>query len=116
MRTFSVICLALFVGSIAFAGVEVPKIAKRGDANGDDTVDISDPIFISNYLFSAGPEPACLSQADSNHDGDVDNSDVVFLLNWLGSSGSPPPPYPGPYNDECVDDPAPSPGCANSCE
>lgn len=85
-------------------------ILKRGDANSDGRVDITDATCISAYLFQGGPEPPCLNQADVNDDGKVTGSDSVHLLDWLFDGGSEPP-TPGPYNKVCTVDAAPSPGC-----
>jgi hypothetical protein len=85
-------------------------ILRRGDANNDQTVNLTDPTYINNYLYQGGPAPPCMNQADANNDGRVDLSDSIFLLNWL-YQGGPPPPYPGPYNTQCTLDDEPYPGC-----
>ncbi len=71
---------------------------RRGDANVDGIVDISDAIFILGYLFLGTTSPACVSAAEANGDGNVDLSDSVMVLNFLFLGGSPPP-APGPF--EC---------------
>ena len=87
-------------------------IWKRGDANNDEAVSISDVIYINNYLFNGGDAPGCMNQADVNDDGSVSLSDSIYLSNWLFNSGSPPP-YPGPDNPYCLDDTTtPNPGCS----
>lgn len=83
----------------------------RGDANNDQSVNISDVLYLSNYLFNGGDAPPCMNQADVNDDGVVNGSDPIYLSNWLFSSGSPPPD-PGPYNLYCdVDPTSPHLGC-----
>ena len=77
---------------------------KRGDANSDGSVDISDPIFIMNYL-SGGGAPACMETADANDNAVVNSADSDYLLNWL-FLGGPAPPTPGPST--CGYDPATS--------
>ncbi len=67
----------------------------RGDANGDDNVNVSDMIFILRYLFPDGPPPVCGDAADVNDDGALNLSDSVFGLAWLFSGGPPPPPPGG---------------------
>jgi hypothetical protein len=83
---------------------------RRGDANADGEVDLSDPQFILSYLFSGGSEPPCLDAADANDNAVINISDVQFILNWLfGTCGFPPcpaPPAPGPFN--CGREPASS--------
>jgi hypothetical protein len=76
-----------------------PARFRRGDANADATVDISDPIFTLNYLYTGGPAPGCLEAADANDDSLLDLSDPVFLLEclFLGRGLASVPP-PGPFS------------------
>ena len=70
---------------------------RRGDANSDESVDITDGINILNYLFLGGETPSCLDAADTNDSGDVDITDAIFVLNYLFLGGEEPPaPGPGP--------------------
>lgn len=68
----------------------------RGDANGDDHLDLADPIMTLNYLFVPGmARPACEDAMDINDDGRLDIGDAVRLLNYLFSGGpNPLPPFP----------------------
>jgi hypothetical protein len=76
-------------GSIAF----VPREQfRRGDANGDGVLDISDPVGILLHLF-AGGAISCLDAADANDDGALDIADPLALLGHF-FSGLPPPPPP----------------------
>jgi hypothetical protein len=88
------------ISIIGFAG----KTFRRGDANGNGKVDLSDAIFILAWLFSGGDAPACLSTADSNDTGEIDISDAITTLSWLFLGGKEPPD-PGPF--ECGRDPTP---------
>ncbi len=90
-----------FVVRVEPAGVEF----RRGDANDDRSVNISDAVQILNYLFADGLPPPCPDAADSNDDHSVNISDAVQILNYLFADGSAPP-APGP--DDCGRDPAPS--------
>jgi hypothetical protein len=85
-------------------------IFRRGDANTDGRVDITDALFVAGYLFLGGPEPPCRNQADANNDGVVDVSDSIHLLSWLFSDGEEPP-RPGPHGEVCTLDDEPYPGC-----
>ena len=77
----------------------------RGDANGDEEVNVSDPQFILNYLFVSGSDAlSCFDAADANDDGRVNIADAVTLLSFLfGGVSTLPPPYPDrgfdPTND-----------------
>ncbi len=83
--------------------VEPPApVFRRGDANGDSTVNVADPMFELGWLFASGPEPGCGDAADANDDGTINIGDAMYLLNWLFGEG-PIPPAPGPFR--CGEDP-----------
>lgn len=63
---------------------------RRGDANGDGAVDISDPTWILNQLFHSGPRAPCLEAADANDDSGVDISDAIWIFSFLYRGGSAP--------------------------
>lgn len=91
------------------AGLAAPgtgPLFRRGDANDDGVVNVSDPSFILNWNFSGGPAPTSQDSADANDDGQVtgQTTDANYLSNWL-FSGGPAPPAPGPFN--CGLDPTP---------
>jgi hypothetical protein len=82
---------------------------KRGDANADGLIDVSDAVHVLAWLFLGGPPPPCKDAADINNDSDIlhdpariDLSDPVYLLSYL-FLGGPPPPAPGPHR--CGPDP-----------
>jgi uncharacterized protein (TIGR02145 family) len=65
-----------------------------GDANGDETVNVSDAVYLINYVFLAGDPPDTLCIGDANLDYDVNVSDAVFIINYVFIFGSPAPnPY-----------------------
>ncbi len=59
---------------------------RRGDANADARVTISDAVFIARSLVLSGPAPPCADAADVNDDGTVDIADAVTTLSILFSS------------------------------
>jgi hypothetical protein len=65
----------------------------RADCNGDDIVNISDPVFALASLFLGEAEPACNDACDSNDDSRIDVSDAVTMLNvlFLGEGNIPLP-------------------------
>jgi hypothetical protein len=77
---------------------------RRGDANSDLAIDISDPVVILGFLFSGGVQPRCPDAADANDDGSLDISDAVTALAFLFTGGASPP-APGP--ERCGQDPTP---------
>ena len=66
------------------------SVRKRGDANGDYKITVSDVVYIVNYLFKGGPAPNPFLTGDANCDGKVTISDVVYLVNYLFKGGPPP--------------------------
>jgi hypothetical protein len=68
---------------------------RRGDANSDAKIDVSDAVVTLDFLFSGGGALPCRDAADANDDGGLDLSDAVFDLAFL-FLGGPPPPAPGP--------------------
>ena len=85
--------------ALTSAAIEVcPARFRRGDANSDGSVDISDAIFTLASLFLGGEAPGCREAADVNSDALLDLSDPVYLLEslflggGLGRIGAP-----GPY-------------------
>jgi hypothetical protein len=79
---------------------------RRGDANADGVVNISDAIFGLGFLFLGGSTPLCADAADSNDDGSVNISDSIWSLGYLFLGGGPPP-APGPSacgRDETADE------------
>jgi hypothetical protein len=94
------------------ARIEIRHLARddfiRGNANGDEGLDIADPVWILNELFHDGPPSACADASDSNDDGRVDISDAVHLIRYLFlTGGAPLQPFP-----ECgIDDTEDEIGC-----
>jgi len=64
----------------------------RGDANGDEVVDVSDAVYIINYAFTPGsPAPDTFCGGDANNDDSIDVSDAVFVVNYAFLQGAPEP-------------------------
>jgi hypothetical protein len=62
----------------------------RGDANGDELIDITDVLYMLNYLFRSGPPPVSFMAGDANCDDDLGILDPLYLLNYLYKGGPPP--------------------------
>ena len=83
---------------------EVPF--RRGDADTNGTIDLTDGIFILNYLFKGEAKPLCFDAADVDDNGVIDITDSIFLLNYMFKGGATPP-APGPETlgvDPTIDD------------
>ena len=61
-----------------------------GDANGDNSVNVGDAVYMINYVFKSGPEPVCGEEGDANHDCALNVGDAVYLINYVFKSGSVP--------------------------
>ena len=81
-----------------------PAVFERGNSDGVDGLEVTDPIVLLRYLFLGEPEPACLDAADSDDSGALDITDCVLTLDFL-FRGLAPPAAPGPFS--CGDDPTP---------
>ncbi|MGE3166249.1 MAG: LamG-like jellyroll fold domain-containing protein [Planctomycetota bacterium] len=82
---------------------------RRGDCNGDGSLDIADVVTQLGVLFSGLAAPGCRSACDANDDDTFDISDPVRVLGVLFAAEPPlPPPSPN-----CGTDPTPGvTGCA----
>ena len=83
--------------------VDLPGFV-RGEANGDQGVDISDAITILQYLFGVSNELPCLDAGDANDDGAIDLGDAIGTLNLVFGGG--PAQLPPPFG-QCGTDPTP---------
>jgi hypothetical protein len=79
-----------------------PPIFRRGDANLDVTIDVSNGIFILDFLFLGDAAFACPDAGDTDDSGDLDLSDAISVFEFL-FLGNLPPPLPGPFT--CGPDP-----------
>ena len=80
-----------FEYDLTLTGGGAPRF-RRGDANGDGALDISDGVRALLTLFSGISPPACLDVLDTNDDGAVDVADPIALLEHLFRGGAAPPP------------------------
>jgi hypothetical protein len=74
----------------------VGPLFRRGDANGDCTLDLVDPQYYLNFQFLGGPALPCPDAADSDDDGRLNVTDAIFTLGFLFLDGPRPAP-PGPF-------------------
>jgi hypothetical protein len=102
-RTLTIEEFPLAPRSTTFWAFRLKSGFRRGFANADEKLDLSDGIYVLEWLFSRGAEPPCRSACDANDDDWVDVSDGVFIFRFLFSGGARPP---DPYLD-CGRDPTP---------
>ncbi len=84
---------------------------RRGDANADGELNLTDAVFTLGALFLGEAMPTCADAADADDSGSIDLTDPVFLLNHLFAGG----PAPGEPFADCGTDPEDSShlGCAS---
>jgi hypothetical protein len=69
---------------------------RRGDANADGGVNLTDAVFILLHLFAGGGPPSCDKAADVTDSGFIEITDAVYLLQYLFLRGAAiPEPHPG---------------------
>lgn len=76
-------------GGTATSATNFTVITRRGDANNDGVVNVTDLVLLINRLFGGGAPPS--GNADANGDGVVNMLDVFYLVNYLFASGAAPP-------------------------
>ncbi len=76
-------------------------VFRRGDVNGDGSMDIGDPITLLFYILGDAARPPCRKAADADDTGAIDITDAIYLLSYLFLSG----PFPQEPFDECGIDP-----------
>ena len=65
------------------------RIFRRGEANDDGTLNLSDAVFMLGFLFLGTVEPGCLEALNANDDRAIDVSDAIGILGHL-FLGTPP--------------------------
>jgi hypothetical protein len=79
----------------------------RGDATGDGSLDLSDPISTLIFLFASSQleaDPACQAAMDADDSGFLSITDPIFTLDYLFMGGRVPPlPFPEAGPDPTAD-------------
>jgi hypothetical protein len=92
----------IFISSTAWDSLAIPQNLAvpvtmtvgmpypMGDANGDETVDIGDAVFLINFIFGSGPAPESSDAADANCDDFINVGDVVHIIAYTFRDGPDP--------------------------
>jgi hypothetical protein len=76
----------------------------RGDSNGDQVLNITDPQATLSYLFRGARRPACYDAADANDDGELNIVDpIATLMHLFAGAGNLPAPFPAAGEDPTGD-------------
>ena len=63
-----------------------------GDANDDESVDISDLTYFVDYMFGGGPGPICPEEFDNDNNCSNDISDLTYYVDYMFGGGPDPMP------------------------
>lgn len=72
-----------------------------GDANGDETINVSDAVNIINYIFVGGDPPDPIESGDCNCDAVCNVSDAVWIINYVFVGGNQPCDTDGDTLPDC---------------
>jgi len=61
-----------------------------GDATGDYTINVGDPVYLICHIFKGGPPPFAVGAGDANCDGVIDVGDAIYLINNIFKNGPEP--------------------------
>jgi hypothetical protein len=78
---------------------------RRGDADDNAELEITDAVRILGFLFLGGVAPTCLEAADADNNGGIEVTDAIRILGYLFVGGpAPEPPGPPGPGVECGPD------------
>ena len=81
----------VFLGALLSGGVAGRVYASiLGDSNGDNSLDVADPVYLPNYLYRGASPIAAGSRPDADCDGEVTLSDAIAVIEHLFLDGEPP--------------------------
>ena len=75
--------------------------AACGDANSDETVNVTDAVWIVNYVFAGGDPPDPMESGDCNCDGTCNVADAVWIINYIFAGGYAPCDTDGDGAPDC---------------
>jgi hypothetical protein len=103
-KSFPLVVACLAAGVLPTLAIDFDGFGlRRGDVNGDQTLNVADAQAIQLYLYF-GTQILCLDTADVNDDGLVLPGDATSILSYVYSGGDPPaPPFPGCGKDTSWD-------------
>jgi hypothetical protein len=95
--------LKVILGAMGIGGAPAKPLFRRGDCNGDASIQLTDAVFMLNWLFKGGTEPSCVDACDADDNGAAGLTDPIIILNYLFRGGGEPA-SPGPK--ACGEDPS----------
>ena len=95
------LALAVILILMGLAASEARCQAICGDANSDQSVNVSDAVWIIGYIFVGGDPPVPLESGDVNCDQTCNVADVVWILNYVFAGGYDPCDIDGDGIPDC---------------
>ena len=81
----------VFLGAVLSGGLAGRASASiLGDSNGDNSLDVADPVYLLNYLYRGASPLAAGSRPDADCDGEVRLSDALAVIEYLFLAGEAP--------------------------
>lgn len=79
-------------GPLTIGGEDVPVPTgvgpfRRGDCNGDGSVDLADGVSLLGFIFGGAAAPPCRAACDFNRDGSLNITAAVYIFNFLFAGG-----------------------------
>jgi len=74
------------------AALELASNYRRGNANGQDGIDVADAVYLIAYVFAGGQAPYPVIAGDANCDRLVNVGDAVFIIRYVFMGGPAPCP------------------------
>ncbi len=76
--------------TMSFAITVNPPLPVCGDLTGDQTVNVTDAVYLLNYIYLDGDAPDNLEVADVNCDDKVNLVDIIYIINYVFRGGAVP--------------------------
>ncbi len=76
-----------------WSDVRSVKVVRRGNANGDDLINVGDAVFMVSYVFRGGAAPEPIEAGNANCDAWTNVGDAVYLVSYVFRGGLPPGCY-----------------------
>lgn len=72
-----------------------------GDTNGDESINVSDAVYIINYVFLGSNAPDPIASGDPNCDSTCNVSDAVWIINFVFIGSNSPCDVDGDGSPDC---------------
>lgn len=90
IRRYSLLSGVLLGVVLSFGACGELHASILGDSNGDNSLNIADPVYLLNYLYRGASSAPAGSRPDANCDGVVSLSDAIVLIEYFFLDGEAP--------------------------